>query len=336
MKLTVKRLSLVVLAIIVMSTGFILSGCKHENGTTLVKLNEVTHSVFYAPLYAGINKGFFKEEGIDIELTNGGGTDKTMTAVISGQADIGLMGPEAAVYVYNEGKEDYCVIVGQVTKRDGSFIVGRTNEPDFKWSSFKDKSIIGGRKGGMPLMTLEYVLKQNGLMPGQDVDVMTNVQFNLMAGAFEGGTGDYVALFEPTATEIELAGKGYVISSIGQESGEVPYTGFGVKKSYLESNYETVEKFIRAFYKSQKWVQEQPSDVVAEALLESFPSTSKEVLTKVVERYREIDAWMTQPQMTRESFDRLQEIMTEAGELNKKVPYEELIDNSIADKITSE
>ncbi len=208
-------------------------GCAPASQSTKLVLNEVTHSVFYAPLYAAIELGYFQEQGLSIELVNGGGADRVMTAVLAGQADIGLCGPEAGVYVYNEGQEDYAVVIGQMTKRDGQFLVGRAPEPDFKWESLKGKSIVAGRKGGMPEMTLEYVLRQNGLEPHVDLEVDTSVQFNLMGGAFEGGMGDYVTLYEPTASAFEQAGKGYILAAVGTASGELPATAFQVRKSLL-------------------------------------------------------------------------------------------------------
>ena len=212
------------LLLAVLMTVPILCACGARDAT-VVRLSEVTHSVFYAPQYVAMSQGFFEQEGLRIELTNGGGADKVMTAVVSGQSDIGLAGPEASIYVYNQGKADHPQIIAQLTKRDGSFLVGRT-DGEFSWEDLRGKTVIGGRKGGVPEMTLEYVMRQHGLTPGVDVTVNTSVQFNMMAGAFTGGEGDYVALFEPTATQVERAGQGYILSSIGQESGEIPYTAY--------------------------------------------------------------------------------------------------------------
>ena len=230
-----KRIFCCLSALLLLCTA--LCGCSKIEPLTTVRVNEVTHSVFYAPQYVAMSLGFFEEEGLQVELTNGGGADKVMTAVVSGQSDIGLAGPESCIYVYNQGKEDYPVIFAQLTKRDGSFLVGRTDE-DFAWENLRGKTIIGGRKGGVPEMTLEYVMKQNGVIPHVDAVVDTAVQFNMMAGAFTGGTGDYVALFEPTATEVEQAGKGYILTSIGQESGEIPYPAFFAAKSYKSAEFD--------------------------------------------------------------------------------------------------
>lgn len=305
-------------------------GCK-GTGLTRIRLNEVTHSVFYAPQYVAISLGFFEEEGLEVELTNGQGADKVMTAVLSGQSDIGFAGPEAAIYVYNEGKDDYAVVFAQLTKRDGSFLVGREPAPDFKWSDVKDRNIIGGRKGGVPEMTLEYVLKMNGLYPGKDVQVDTSVQFALMAGAFTGGSGDYVTLFEPTASMLEKEGKGYVLASIGKDSGEIPYTAYFAKKSYIEKNGEAIQKFTNAVHRGQLWVEEHSPEEVAEVLKPSFPDADEEIMVTVARRYKEIDAWSKDPILNKSSFDLLQEVMQAAGELKDAVPYEELISTEYAE-----
>jgi NitT/TauT family transport system substrate-binding protein len=312
-----------------------LFGCAGQTAQKIT-LNEVTHSVFYAPLYAAISLGYFEDEGLELELVNGGGADKSMTALLSDQADIGLMGPEAAIYVFNEGKEDSALVVGQLTKRDGSFLMGREPDENFKWSDLKGSTIIGGRAGGVPEMTLEYVLRKNGLEPGKDVEVLTNIQFNLMGGAFEGGTGDYVTLFEPTASTFEKEGKGYILGAVGSESGEVPYTAFMAKKSYISENPQTIEKFLRAIYKGQQFVQKATDEEVANAIVEFFPDTSVESLVMVAKSYREIDAWMDTPVMKEEAFNRLQEIIIQAGVLEDKVGFEDVVDISYAQKVVNE
>ncbi len=311
------------------------SGCG-EKKLVKIKLNEVTHSIFYAPQYAAINKGFFKEEGLDVELTNGQGADKVMTAVLSGQSDIGFAGAEASIYVYNEGKDDYAVLFAQVTKRDGSFLVGRTEEKDFKWTNLKGKTIIGGRKGGVPEMTLEYVLKKNGLKPGEDVTVDTSVQFALMAGAFTGGSGDYVTLFEPTASVIEKEGKGYILASVGKDSGETPYTAYFAKKSYIEKNKSSIQKFTNAIYKGQLWVDSHTPEEVAEVLKPSFPDSDIELLTTVVKRYKDADTWMKDPVLKEESLDLLQEVMEVAGELKKKAVYKDIVNTNFGENAIKE
>lgn len=324
-----KRLFALVLSILLLAT--LMTGCGKKEEMTKVRLNEVTHSVFYAPMYVALNLGFFDEEGLAIELTNGGGADKVMTAVLAGQAEIGLAGPEACIYVLNEGRENYPVVFAQLTKRDGSFLVGRTDGA-FDWQNVKGKTIIGGRKGGVPEMTLEYVMRQNGIVPNQDALVDTSVQFNMMAGAFVGGNGDYVALFEPTATQVELEGKGYVLTSIGQESGEIPYTAFFASQSYIKQNPDVVQSFANAVAKGQTWVQEHTAQEIAEAISDQFPDTKLEVLTLVAQRYKDINAWNETPVMKQESLDRLQTVMETAGELDQRVDFNKLVDNSFAEK----
>ena len=312
--------------------GALLCGCGENKGETVtVRLNEVTHSVFYAPQYAALELGFFEEEGLTVELTNGGGADKVMTAVVSGQSDIGLAGPESCVYIYQQGKEDCPVVIGQLTKRDGSFLMGR-EDGDFSWDDLRGKDIIGGRKGGMPEMTLEYVMKQHGIVPGSDTNVDTSVQFNMMAGAFTGGQGDYVALFEPTATQVEMAGQGYILLSIGEESGEVPYTAYFAAEQYLQENPDTAAAFCRAIKRGLDWVQSHTDQEVAEVIAPQFPDTDVEVLTAVTARHRDIDAWNWELTMEQAALERLETIMTEAGELDRDswVDYETLVDNTFA------
>lgn len=310
----------------------LLCGCGSRQAT-VVRLNEVTHSVFYAPQYVAMSQGFFADEGLEVQLTNGGGADKVMTAVVSGQSDIGLAGPEASIYVHNQGKDDLPMVFAQLTCRDGSFLVGRTDEA-FNWSDLKGSTIIGGRAGGMPEMTLEYVMRKNGVEPGKDATVDTSVQFNMMAGAFTGGNGDYVALFEPTATEVEQAGKGYILCSIGQESGEVPYTAYFANTSFLTEHADTVQHFTNALARAMDWVNTHTDREVAEAIADQFPDTDLDVLETVTARHRAIDAWNTKLTMTPEALERLEEIMTRAGVLteNEWVDFDALVDNSFAQK----
>ena len=310
-----------------------MAGCSQPQETTVVRLSEVTHSVFYAPQYVAMSQGFFREEGLDVELTNGGGADKVMTAVVSGQADMGLAGPEAAIYVMNQGKEDHPVIFAQLTKRDGSFLVGRTPGP-FSWDQVRGKTIIGGRAGGVPEMTLEYVLRQNGVEPQRDAVVDTSVQFNMMAGAFTGGQGDYVTLFEPTATEVERAGHGYILCSIGEESGEIPYTAYFASQSYMTAHPEVIQGFANAIARAQQWIVDHTDREVAEAIIDQFPDTDLDTLEAVTARHRQIDAWNAGPMMARSALERLETVMTEAGELEKDqwMDFDKLVDNSFAQK----
>ena len=310
----------------------LLTGCgAQEDGMTTVKVSEVAHSVFYAPQYVAMSQGFFEEEGLQIELLNGGGADKVMTSVLTGEVQIGLAGPEACLYVHLEGKDDAPMVFAQLTNCDGAFLVGRTKE-DFSWENLRGKTVIGGRKGGVPEMTLEYVMKQNGVIPHVDAVVDTSVQFNMMAGAFTGGNGDYVALFEPTATEVELAGQGYVLCSIGEESGEIPYTAYFAAESYLDEQSDVVQKFTNAIAKGQQWVSNHTDMEVAQAIADQFPDTDLAVLEQVAARYRAIGAWKAVPTMEAEDFDRLMDVMQEAGELKDRVAFAEFVTNRFAEQ----
>ena len=327
-----KKITAILLALLLMVGLFV--GCGSEDSAaTTVKVSEVAHSVFYAPQYVAMSQGFFAEEGLEIELINGGGADKVMTSVLTGEVQIGLAGPEACIYVHLEGREDAPLVFAQVTNCDGAFLVGRTDEA-FSWENLRGKTIIGGRKGGVPEMTLEYVMKQNGVIPHVDAVVDTSVQFNMMAGAFTGGNGDYVALFEPTATEVELAGQGYVLCSIGEESGEIPYTAYFAAESYLKNQSDVVQKFTNAVAKGQQWVQNHTDLEVAQAIADQFPDTDLAVLEQVSARYRSIGAWKTVPNMDEADFERLMDVMEEAGELDARVPFETFVTNRFAENVT--
>ncbi len=335
MKKIIAGVIAVILIIIIAFSIYYFTTHKKQEQAELktIQLNEVTRSVFYAPQYAAIAKGFFEEEGLKLEITTGQGADKVMTSILAGQSDIGLCGPEAAIYVYNEGKEDYVEVFGQLTKRDGSFLVSKNKTDNFSWQDLKGKTVIPGRKGGVPYMTLEYVIKQNGLNPQTDLTLDDSIQFDLMAGAFAGGNAEYVTLFEPTASMTEAEGKGYVVASVGEAAGEVPYTAYCAKKSYIEKNSDVIEGFTRAVYKGQKWVKEHSAKEVAEAIQSYFPSTSVESLEKSVQSYKDIDAWNETPVLSEAAFDKLQLIMTEAGELEIKAPYSKIVNNSYAEKV---
>jgi len=320
-----------ILLLVALLAVMMLAGCGSEEGKIKLTVSEVTHSVFYAPQYAAIALGFFEEEGLEVDLINGQGADKVMTSVISGQVEIGLAGPEASIYVYNEGKADYAQVFAQLTKRDGSFLVGRTPDPDFTYESLRGKYVIGGRKGGVPAMTLEYVLKKNGLEV-DDLTLDTSIQFAMTAGAFTGGTGDYVALFEPTASALEKEGKGYILASIGADSGEIPYTAYFANKSYIEKNPEVIQKFTDAIYKGQQWVQNNSPEMIAKTIAEFFPDTDLDILEMVAKRYKDIDAWNGTPVMTEDAFNRLQDVMEGAGELAKRADYDKVVNNEFAFK----
>lgn len=305
---------------------------KDENGTKLVRLNEVTRSVFYAPQYVAIAQGYFKEKGIEVEITTGQGADKVMTAVLAGQSDIGFAGPEASIYVYNEGKEDHTQVFAQLTKRDGSFLVARDKTDEFDWNQLKGKTVIPGRKGGVPYMTFEYVLKQKGINPSTDVNLDDSISFDLMAGAFAGGNAEYVTLFEPTASMTEEQGAGYIVASLGAEAGEIPYTAYFAKKSYIAKNEELIQNFTDAIYKGQKWTQEHSAKEIAELIKDFFPSTDVKMLENSIQRYKDIDAWNKTPVLTEEAFNKLQDVIEEAGELEKRADYEKVVNNKYAEQ----
>lgn len=301
--------------------------------TEKVRLGEVTHSVFYAPQYVAITKGFFEEEGIEIELSNLQGADKVMSAVLSNQIDIGFCGPEASIYVYNEGREDYPQVFAQMTQRDGSFLVGKDKVDEFDWNQLKGKTVIPGRRGGVPYMTFEYLLKEKGLNPQTDLNLDDSIQFSLMAGAFSGSDAEYVTLFEPTASMIEAENKGYILTSVGEESGDIPYTAYCAKKSYISENEDMIERFTKAVYKGLKWVEEHDSEEIAVSIVDLFPDTDIKMLTSSIERYKSIEAWKDTPVMTEESYNRLQDIMEEAGELDVRAPFDKIVNNIYAEKV---
>ncbi len=301
---------------------------------TTIQVNEVTRSVFYSPQYLAIENGYFEEEGLELELTTGQGADKVMTAVLAGQSDIGFCGPEAAIYVYNEGKEDYIEVFAQMTQKDGSFLVSKEPTDNFQWTDLKGKTVIPGRKGGVPYMTFEYVLKQNGINPQTDLVLDDSIKFDLMAGAFAGGEAEYVTLFEPTASMTEEAGKGYIVASVGEASGEIPYTAYCAKKSYIESNSDIIEGFTRAVYKGEQWVKEHTAKEIAEKVKRFFPDSTVESLETAIQKYKDIDAWKENPILEEEAFDKLQLVMTEAGELDQKAPYDKIVNNTFAEKVS--
>lgn len=324
-----KFISVLLAAVLLLS---LLGGCKQNGGTTL-RVNEVTHSIFYAPFYAAINLGFFNEKNIEIELTNGGGSDKSMTALLSGQADIGFMGPETAVYVFSEGQSDYPVVIAQVTRRDGSFLVGKEKDENFTFEKLRGKSVIGGRKGGMPEMTLEYALRKNGIDPSRDLTLRTDVSFDLMGGAFMSGSDDYVALFEPNASTMEMANEGYIVASVGAETDFVAYTAMMVLQSFRDKNKQTVQDFVDALAKGQKWVDEHSAEEIAAAIAPSFPDSDAELIKKVVSNYKKINAWNTVPKLEESNFEQLLKVISDAGIDVKSADYAKIVDNSFADKI---
>ena len=305
-----KRIIIIVAVLVVVAivAGIVTNNKQNEQNQNMktIKVNEVTRSVFYAPQYVAINNGYFKEKGINIELTTGQGADAVMTAVLANQCDIGFAGPEASIYVYNEGKEDYTQVFAQMTKKDGSFLISRSSNENFNWKDLKGKTVIPGRKGGVPYMTLEYVLRKNGLDPKKDVILDDSIKFDLMAGAFASGNADYVTLFEPTASLTQNQNKGYIVASVGEEAGEIPYTAYFAKKSYIEKNEDIIMDFTEAIYKGQQWVKQHSANEIAETIKTFFPDTDSGLLSTVIQNYKDIDAWNDTPLLKQESFERLE------------------------------
>jgi len=295
-----------------------------------VKVAEVTHSIFYAPQYVAHSLGYFEEEGLDVELILIPGADKVAAAVLSGDVNIGFCGTEATIYVHNQGEKDYLVTFAGLTKRDGSFLVSRKKYDNFKLSDLKGTYIIGGRKGGMPEMTFEWALKENGIDPKKDVNIDTSIAFAAMAGAFIGGTGDFVTLFEPQALQVEKQGFGYVVASIGQLGGEVPYTAYNARKSYIENNEDVIKGFTKAIQKGLDYVHNHSAEDIAKNIISYFPDTSINDLIAIVKRYKDNDSWYRTTVISEKDFKHVQTIMKNAGELDKEAPYDKLINNKFA------
>ena len=308
-----------------------LTGCGEKNsGNKEVVLNEVAHSIFYAPMYVAIEEGYFAEEGIDLTLVTGFGADKTMTAVLSGEADIGFMGSESTIYTYLGNTDDYVVNFAQLTQRAGNFLVSRTPVDDFKWENLKGSTVLGGRKGGMPEMVFEYILKMNGINPETDLSIDQSIDFGSTAAAFSGGQGEYTVEFEPHATSLEAKGDGYVIASLGEDSGYVPYTAFSAKSSYIKDNPETIQGFTNALQKGMDYVNSHTPEEIAQIIAPHFEETDLETITTIVERYYNQDTWKENLIFEEDSFTLLQNILEEAGELSERVPYEKLVDITFA------
>ena len=306
----------------------------NDTKMTDVTLNEVAHSIFYAPMYVAIEKDYFKDMGINLTLQTGFGADKTMTAVLSGNADIGFMGSESSIYTYNEGAPDYVVNFAQLTQRAGNFLVSKENMDNFQWKDLKGKTVLGGRKGGMPQMVFEYILKQNGLNPDTDLTIHQNIDFGATAAAFSESQSpyDYTVEFEPHATALEMDHKGYVVASLGKDSGYVPYTAFCAKKSFIEANPEVIQGFTDALQKGMDYVNSHTPAEIASVIAPQFKETDLETITTIITRYYEQDTWKDNLIFEKESFELLQNILDEAGELEQRAPYEELVTNEFATK----
>lgn len=331
-----KLKGLIALSTIVVLATSIFTGCGKSTNTaiTKVRLNEVARSVFYAPMYVAMSQGFFKEKGIEIDLQTGQGADKTMQAVLSKSADIGFCGPEQTIYINNQGREDYPVLFGQLTQKDGTFLVGRAKEDNFKWENIKGKEVIGGRPGGVPAMALEYAMKKNNIDPKTDVNMVTNIDFAATAGAFKGGTGDYVALFEPTASVLQKEGTGTILASVGEESGVIPYTCFFATKSYMTKNPEVIQNFIEAIYKGQEWFFSHTTEETADSIIEYFPGTEKEIIMTVIDSYKNIDALAHTPEIKEEDLNRLMDIIEgyDKSLIPQRPEFNKIVDNSYVEK----
>jgi NitT/TauT family transport system substrate-binding protein len=303
-----------------------------KDGLETLTVVEVTHSLFYAPQYVAINKGFFKEEGIDVQLIEGFGGDKTVTTLLSGDADIALVGAETAVYVTARGAQNPVVGIAQLTQTDGSFLVSRKPNDHFEWKDLKGKTLLGQRKGGMPEMVSEYVQRKHGLSPHQDVNIIQNVDYKNLGAAYLSGTGDYAQLFEPLASKIEQEGKGYVVASFGKDSGKLPYTVYLTKASTIQENPELLTRYIRAVYKAQQWVDTHSPEEIAEAVAPYFQDTDKEIIVNVLDRYKSQDSWANDPIIDRQEYNHMLEVMDQAGELPGDVSYNEVIRMELAKK----
>ena len=320
----------VVLAVTALPLG-VFAAKKDEAKLAKVTLNEVAHSIFYAPQYVAIEEGYFKDKGLDMTLITGFGADKTMTAVISGEADIGFMGAEASIYAYQEGATDPVVNFAQLTQRAGNFLVAREEMPDFKWEDLKGRKVLGGRKGGMPEMVFEYILKQNGLDPQKDLSIDQSIDFGATAAAFTGdNSADFTVEFEPSATALEKQGAGYVVASLGVDSGYVPYTSYSAKTSYMEKNPDIMQKFTNALQKGMDYVQKHTPEEIARVIEPQFPETDLDTITAIVKRYYDQDTWKENLVFGQEGFELLQDILEDAGELKERTLYEELVNTEFA------
>ena len=326
-----KKLCLALSGALCLSAGV---GCGTETAEetlTPVRLNEVVHSVFYAPQYVAQELGFFEEEGLDVSVAVGNGADKSMTALLSDSADIALLGTEAGLYVYAEGKADYPKTFAQLTQRAGNFLVSREKEPDFQWSDLEGKSVIGGRLGGMPEMVFEYILRKNGLDPQKDLTIDQSIDFGYTAAAFTGDTSaDFTVEFEPSATALEKEGAGYVVASLGVDSGYVPYTSYSAKTSYMEKNPEIIQKFTNALQKGMEYVQSHTPEEIAEVIAPQFAETDLDTVTAIVKRYYDQDTWKSNLIFEKESFELLEDILEDSGELSERVSYEDLVTTKYA------
>lgn len=327
-----RLLAIVTVMLLALSTLYACTPAEETNGDTgkKVVLNEVAHSIFYAPMYVAIEEGYFAEEGLDVTLVTGFGADKTMTAVLSGEADIGFMGSEASIYTYNEGANDYVVNFAQLTQRAGNFLVSREEMSDFAWEDLKGTYVLGGRKGGMPQMVFEYILKENGIDPKEDLEINQSIDFGSTAAAFADSEADFTVEFEPHATALEKEGKGYVVASLGEDSGYVPYTAFCAKQSFIEKNEDVIQGFTNALQKGMDYVNTHTPEEIAKVIQPQFKETDLDTIITIITRYYEQDTWKEDLVFEQSSFDLLQDILESAGELEKRAPYEDLVTTEFA------
>lgn len=328
---TIKRVIAMLLCVMMIMSAF---ACRKDtdNSTVKITLSEVAHSIFYAPQYVSIELGYFEDESIDLNLVTGFGADKVMTALVSKEADIGFMGSESSIYVYQEGSTDYAVNFAQLTQRAGNFLVSRDNETDFKWDNLKGSTVLGGRAGGMPQMLFEYILKKNGISPVDDLTILQNVDFGSTAAAFTSGIADYTVEFEPSATLLEQQKEGYVVASLGTDSGYVPYTAYCANKSFIEKHPDVIQGFTNAIQKGLDYVNSHTSSEIAEVIAPQFPETDLDTITTIVDRYKTQDTWKGDTIFEKKSFELLKDILKQSGELGSDVPYEKLVTTDYSKK----
>lgn len=328
---TIKRVIAMLLCVMMIMSAF---ACRKDtdNSTVKITLSEVAHSIFYAPQYVSIELGYFEDESIDLNLVTGFGADKVMTALVSKEADIGFMGSESSIYVYQEGSTDYAVNFAQLTQRAGNFLVSRDNETDFKWDNLKSRTVLGGRAGGMPQMLFEYILKKNGISPVDDLTILQNVDFGSTAAAFTSGIADYTVEFEPSATLLEQQKEGYVVASLGTDSGYVPYTAYCANKSFIEKHPDVIQGFTNAIQKGLDYVNSHTSSEIAEVIAPQFPETDLDTITTIVDRYKTQDTWKGDTIFEKKSFELLKDILKQSGELGSDVPYEKLVTTDYSKK----
>ena len=328
---TIKRVIAMLLCVMMIMSAF---ACRKDtdNSTVKITLSEVAHSIFYAPQYVSIELGYFEDESIDLNLVTGFGADKVMTALVSKEADIGFMGSESSIYVYQEGSTDYAFNFAQLTQRAGNFLVSRDNETDFKWDNLKGRTFLGGRAGGMPQMLFEYILKKNGISPVDDLTILQNVDFGSTAAAFTSGIADYTVEFEPSATLLEQQKEGYVVASLGTDSGYVPYTAYCANKSFIEKHPDVIQGFTNAIQKGLDYVNSHTSSEIAEVISPQFPETDLDTITTIVDRYKTQDTWKGDTIFEKKSFELLKDILKQSGELGSDVPYEKLVTTDYSKK----